>query len=217
MIRKWFRLTLACTVAIFLSSCGHDQQLVSISIQPTTETFGASNIPVSANAGSTVQLRALGSYIHPPVTKDITTQVTWASNTPDIATVDSTGLLTATGLACGDSLVSATVTTNNSGAVSSKGALVTGSMTANVICFSGTGPVLMVSVSGNGSVSSSPAGITCPTLCSASFVSGSTIVLTATPNSGATSVSWSNCQVISAESCSVNNLTSNLTVTATFN
>jgi hypothetical protein len=217
MIRKWFRLTMACIVAIFLSSCGHDQQLVSISIQPTVETFGASNIPVSANAGATVQLRALGSYIHPPVTKDITSQVTWASNTPDIATVNSTGLLTATGLACGGSIVSATVTTNNSvGNISSAGALITGSMTANVICFTGTGPILTVSVSGNGSVSSSPAGIDCPTVCSAGFVSGTPVTLTAAPNNGSTSVTWSNC-VAAGLACTVDNLTSNLTVTATFN
>ena len=32
-----------------------------------------------------MQLRALGTYIHPPVTKDITNQVTWESNTtPDV-------------------------------------------------------------------------------------------------------------------------------------
>jgi len=117
-----------------LPSCGHDQQLVSISIQPATQTFGASTIPVSEDAGLTVQLRALGSYIHPPVTKDITGQVTWASNTPTIATVNSTALLTATGVDCGNSLISATVTTNNAGAVSSSGALVTGYMTATVVC-----------------------------------------------------------------------------------
>jgi hypothetical protein len=217
MTRKWFRLTLACAVAIFLPSCGHDQQLVSISIQPATETFGAPNIPVSADAGLNVQLRALGSYIHPPVTKDITGQVTWASNTPDIATVNSTGLLTATGLACGGSIVSATVTTNNAGTVSSSGALVTGSMTAIVVCPTGTGPILTVAVLGSsGTVSSSPPGIGCPTVCMASFVSGTTVTLTATPTNGSTSVTWSNC-VQSGLICTVNNLTANLTVTATFN
>jgi hypothetical protein len=124
-----------------LTSCAHEQQLTSISVQPKTETFGAENIPVSANAGSSVQLRALGSYIHPPVTKDITSQVTWNSNTPDMVTVSATGLLTATGLACGSALVSATVTTNKSvGDLSSSGAVVTGNMTANVTCFTGMGP-----------------------------------------------------------------------------
>src|SRR6266436_9314090 len=114
MIRKWFSLTLVCAVIFLMPSCGYEQQLTDITIQPGTETFGSTTAPVSANAGSSVQLRALGSYIHPPVTKDVTGQATWNSNTPDLVTVNSTGLVTATGLACGNALVSATVTTNKS-------------------------------------------------------------------------------------------------------
>ena len=116
-------------------ACGHDQQLVSITIVPATETFGAPNIQVLDDAGLNVQLRALGSYIHPPVTKDVTNQVTWVSNTPQMVTVNSTGLITATGLSCGGTIVTATVTTNHSeGNISCTGAIVTGSMTANVVC-----------------------------------------------------------------------------------
>jgi Bacterial Ig-like domain (group 2) len=138
MNRNWLRLILVCTAVMFLPSCGHDQQLVSISIQPATETFGASNIPVSADAGLSVQLQALGTYIHPPVTKDITNEVTWASNDIQMVTVNSTGLLTAVGDTCGSSLVTATVNTNKSaGNLSSSGAIVTGTMTANVTCFTG--------------------------------------------------------------------------------
>ena len=114
--------------------CGNGQQLVAISVVPTTETFGAANIPVSANAGSQVQLKALGSYIHPPVTKDITNQVTWTSNTPAMVTVSATGLATATGHACGSTLISATVKTNNDGNENAPGAIVIGTMTANVVC-----------------------------------------------------------------------------------
>ena len=131
-------LAVAVLCTIGLPSCGHDQQLVSIDIQPSTETFGDSNTPVPADAGLNVQLRALGNYIHPPVTKDITDQVTWSSNTPQMVTVNSTGLITATGGSCGNTLISATVTTNKSaGNLSSSGALVTGTMTANVVCFTG--------------------------------------------------------------------------------
>jgi hypothetical protein len=143
MSRKLYRLSavafaLGCLAGI--ASCGHDQQLVGITVQPTTETFGAANIPVSADAGQSVQLRALGSYIHPPVTKDITDQVTWSSNTPNMVTVSSTGLVAPTGNACGGTIVSATVTTNHSaGNLASSGALVTGNMTANVVCFTGAG------------------------------------------------------------------------------
>jgi len=135
------RGALAFALAAFLVtalSCARDQQLVSITIQPDTETFGAANIPLSADAGLSVQLEALGTYIHPPVTKDITNQVTWSSNTPEMVTVDPTGLLTATGLACGNALVSATVKTNSdAGNRSSSGAIVTGFMTANVVCPTG--------------------------------------------------------------------------------
>jgi Bacterial Ig-like domain (group 2) len=132
-----FLLVLAAVLGVIgLNSCGHEQQLVSITIQPDHEIFGATNIPVSLDAGLTVQARALGNFIHPPVSKDVTNQAVWKSNTPDIATVDAaTGLVTATGLACGDALVTATVTTNHSiGNVSSNGAIVSGTMTATVVC-----------------------------------------------------------------------------------
>jgi len=48
-----------------LPGCGRDRQLSIISIQPPIETFGATSTPVSADAGLSVQLRALGSYIQP--------------------------------------------------------------------------------------------------------------------------------------------------------
>src|ERR1700689_3524037 len=104
MSRKWFSiiaLTAAAISLLSVSSCGDPQELQSIAVQPSTETFGASNIPVSANAGLQVQLTALGSYLHPPVTKDITNQVTWASSDNQEVTVSSTGLITATGVVCG--------------------------------------------------------------------------------------------------------------------
>jgi hypothetical protein len=154
MIRKSFCLALVYAVVLLMPGCGHDQQLTDIAIQPAVETFGAANVPVIANAGSTVQLKALGSYIHPPVTKDITSQVTWASSDTQMVTVNSTGLLTATGLACGSTLVSATVNTNKSaGNISSSGAIVIGYMTANVVCFTGsnmTKPIVTMAFLGRG-------------------------------------------------------------------
>ncbi len=56
-----------------------------------------------------------------------------------------------------------------------------------------TGPpvsVLSVSVSGSGSVTSSPAGIDCGTTCSTGFPDGSTVTLMATAASGGTFSSW---------------------------
>jgi hypothetical protein len=128
-------LFLAAFLLSTMSACGHDQQLESITVIPSVENFGSTKTPVIDDAGLNVQLRALGSYIHPPVTKDITSKVTWTSNTPQMVTVDANGVITATGLACGGTIISATIVTNHSdGAISSTGALVTGSMTANVIC-----------------------------------------------------------------------------------
>ena len=220
-------LTALCIGVIFIPSCARDQQLVSVAVQPTTETFGAANVPVSADKGLSVQLTALGTYIHPPVTKDITNQVTWASDTPGMVTVSPTGLITATGLECGNSLISATVTTNSSaGNRSSKGAIVSGTMTANVVCFgtggggSGAGPVLTVTFmgAGSGTVAVSPTGFVCTMTCSISFTSGTNVALTATPNSGSTFGNWANCDSgSSGQVCDVNNLTSNRTVTVTFN
>jgi Bacterial Ig-like domain (group 2) len=201
--KSLFAWVIFCGVAVLLLSCGRDQELVSIQIQPASVTFGSSTVPVIDNAGAQSQLQALGSYIHPPVTKDITNQVTWSSNTPQMMTVDSSGLLTVTGLACGTATVSATVTTNKSaGGISSSGAIVTGYMTGNVVCFtsSGANPVLTVSFLGNGSgtVVSSPVGLgscnTALTLCSTNaFAAGTPIMLTATPNSGSTFGAWQGC------------------------
>lgn len=228
---KWLSLVVLITVAsllVGLNSCGRSQELVSIQIQPVSETFGASNIPVSADAGLTVQLRALGNYIHPPVTKDITSQVTWASNDTQMMTVDAAGLLTVTGVTCGASLISATVNTNKSeGGISSNGAVVTGYMTGNVVCFtssSGGGngaPVLTLTFmgAGVGNVTSVPPGLSCasPTPCLAQFASGTPVTLTALPISPSVFGSWTGCDSPPSTNPCTLNLTANRTVTVTFN
>lgn len=228
---KWLGGGTLIAIAGFLltvASCGRDQQLVSISIEPNSQSFGASNIPVSANAGAQVQLRALGSYIHPPVTKDITNIVTWTSNTPQMVTVNSAGLITATGIACGSTVVSATVKTNTStGGLSSSGAIVTGNMTASVICFSGNGgatnPTLTVTFNGAGfgTVTSSPAGLSspcaAPTSCIGQFGANTTVSVTATPSGGSTFGNWAGCDTpATTNPCSVL-MTGNRTVIVTFN
>jgi subtilase family serine protease len=50
---------------------------------------------------------------------------------------------------------------------------------------------LAVSVSGNGSVTSSPGGINCPGTCSSTYLSGTPVTLTATPAGGASFSGWS--------------------------
>jgi endoglucanase len=202
--------------------------LQSITVEPGTETIGATNIPVPSDAGQKVQLRALGNYLHPPVTKDITNQVTWASSDTQMFTVNSTGLLTATGLSCGSTLVAATLQTNSDGSgVSSSGAIVTGNMTANVVCFTSTGsgggaaePTLTVDFqgSGSGTVTSSTSGFSCASTavsCIDSFPSGTTVTLTATPVAPSTFGGWSG--ACTGTSTCVLLLQSDTIVTAAFN
>ena len=205
-------------------SCAHDQQLVSISVEPGTETFGASNIPVPADAGLSVQLKAFGHYIHPPVTKDVTDQVVWMSNSPQIATVDSTGMLSAAGDACGGALVFASITNNTSaGNRPSRGAEVVGQMNANVVCFTGTTGnnallTIIIAPAGGGTVTATPPGIICPSTCTLPYTTGSgPIQLTAAPANGKSFAGWSGCLNIGPpEQCTIGLLNADQTVTASF-
>ena len=77
----------------------------------------------------------------------------------------------------------ATITISDNGPTS-------GSM--QTIDLSGTGGAsVTVTVTGPGTVSSSPAGISCPETCSATFAGNSQVTLTATPNAGSIFTGWS--------------------------
>jgi hypothetical protein len=171
------------------SSCARGQQLVGITIQPSSFTF------LSADPALTANFTALGTYIHPAVMKNITSEVTWSSNVPQIVAINE-GAASPTGNGCGVVNLSAsydhgTGPDNN---------LVTGYATVTVDnplisnCPGGTtAPVLTVVVestnSTGNSVTSSPSGINCPAqTCGAPFASGTTVTLTATP--GTNFVSW---------------------------
>src|SRR5205807_291088 len=80
------------TVLLALSSCARNQHLVSIQVVPPGATF--------EGVGAAIQFKAVGTYIHPPETKDITDQVQWSIDSQNLATVSSTGLVTATSI-CG--------------------------------------------------------------------------------------------------------------------
>ena len=99
-------------IAMFLlfSSCGHPTQLTSMSISPSGVTFS------NAVPGMTHQLTAYGVFIHPKETRDITTDVTWTSSAPDIATVDQNGLVTTVIHACGQTVITATADSHLVGA-----------------------------------------------------------------------------------------------------
>ncbi|HTM22799.1 MAG TPA: choice-of-anchor D domain-containing protein, partial [Kofleriaceae bacterium] len=78
-------------------------------------------------------------------------------------------------------------------------------------------PALAVNKLGNGSgtVSSSPAGISCGADCSESYAYGTSVTLTAAPGAGSVLSGWSGCDSVSGGSCTVA-MTSARTVTATF-
>ncbi len=123
-MRRFFALMLLAV--FFLSSgCGHPTQLTSVTISPSSITFG------DAVAGMTAQLTAYGEFIHPQETRDITNQVEWSSSIPDIATVDSTGKVTTVGRACGITLITATAKADLVGAGGS-GSIMTGTTTIDV-------------------------------------------------------------------------------------
>ena len=76
---------------------------------------------------------------------------------------------------------------------------------------------LSISKSGNGSVTSSPAGISCGTACSKQFNSGTAITLTAKADTGSIFSQWTGCISLAAKplQCTIK-LISNKTVTAVF-
>ena len=74
---RYIGLAMSAVVALgaFLSlpSCGHDQKLVSLAITPTTSTFQEPGFtPPPPNP--TQQYTVTATYIHPPATKDVTSQ-----------------------------------------------------------------------------------------------------------------------------------------------
>jgi hypothetical protein len=127
MSRKWFSiLALIATATFFpsLSSCGFNQHLVSIQVQPASVTF------LSPGTDITFQLKAYGTYVHPPETKDITNQVGWQSGSTDLVVVTSAGVVsTSQSGHCGVTDVNASVFTDSG---NPSGNVVTGSATITV-------------------------------------------------------------------------------------
>lgn len=99
------------------ASCGHERKLVSVAVQPDGATFG------TPDPNAQVIFTALGTYIHPPDTRDITDQVTWKTDVPQLITVDK-GVVSPTGAGCGIANIYASMKDG--------GNLVTGSATITV-------------------------------------------------------------------------------------
>ncbi len=213
MNRKWFSILALIATSTFLlneSSCGYNQHLVSISIAPSGATFGGIDPSLYVN------FTATGSYIHPPVTKDITSTVTWKSDTPQVAQVTSAGAVSPN-THCGTANVFATFY-DSPNQVTSNSALITVDGPLSEGCPQG-GALSNLAVTiggGTGTVSSTPAGINCGTTCAAQFTTGTTVTLSGTPISPSSSVTWANCDTSSGTTCTVF-LQADRIVTATFN
>jgi hypothetical protein len=193
-----------------LPSCGHDQKLTSITIQPQSFTF-------LTPAGSE-QYTATATYIHPPETKDVTSQVTWKVDDGVVAM--NAGLVSPSpSLGCGGGTISASMPegTGGSANVVIGYATVTVDNPAVAGCPGyGTIATLNVGVVGSaGSVTSLPSGISCPGTCSAQFPVGSSVLLTA---NGTGFMDWTNCPSGTATSseCAVTIVAGGVAVIANF-
>jgi hypothetical protein len=200
---------IALGAALCLPSCGHDQKLVQLQIQPLTFTF--------LTPAGTEQYTATATYIHPPETKDVTTQATWAID-DGVVTFTAPGLVTPTQGTCGGGTISATLPEGTGGAqnIVNAYATVTVDNPSEPFCPGyGTVAPLNVGVVGTGLVTSEPSGISCPATCSASYNVGASVLLTA---SGGTFQGWTNCisQSPTSPECTVTITIGGVAVVATF-
>jgi alpha-tubulin suppressor-like RCC1 family protein len=130
----------------------------------------------------------------------LNTTVTWSSSHPSVATVDQTGRALAV-----DSGATTISATDMTGAVASTWLTVRTRAALSTL----------LSGAGSGSVTSNPTGISCAADCSELYDVGTTVVLTATPDAQSTFHSWSGCDAVSGQTCTVT-VNAATTVTATF-
>jgi len=216
MKEVWRRCALGAALilaATNFQSCMHERKLVSITIHPTAFTFPTPDPDVHGD------FTAFGNYIHPPDTRDITDKVTWKTDVPQLLQINGGVVSPQPGNVCGIADVSASM--QDGGNLIIAYATVTVNDPTNPICPGGsqTQGVVIVALAGagTGSVTSVPAGITCPSKsCGALFNVGSTVVLTATPDIGFTFDNWADCTSTTDTTCSVLVTTGSTVVTATF-
>ncbi len=122
--RSYIGLALGVLISVgallSLPGCGFKKQLVAITLNPPAATI--------TGAGVEIDFQALGTYIHPPETENITTAVVWASTLDGIVTIDANTGIAHSGADCGTASVTATAPSdpqNDSGGVVVGTALVT--------------------------------------------------------------------------------------------
>ena len=215
MKQRWLQIVSGLVVALAAMnwlSCGRAHRLVSIEIQPVAGfTF------LNPDPASQVVFTAVGTYIHPPETKDITSKVTWKTDIPQLLTVNGNVVSPIGG--CGIADVYASM--NNNGDFISNSAPVTVDDPTRKECPGGSTAQGVVTVSilpsGGGTVTSVPPGITCPGTCGAQFTVGNPVALLATPNTGHTFSAWSGGCTSTTATCSLTLPTGTTNAIATFN
>jgi hypothetical protein len=212
---KWFSvaaLVVAAASLLAVASCGHNQHLASIQVQPS-----AGGTFFSADPNAFFNFKAFGTYTHPPETADITDQVQWQSDNPQVVGVTSAGVVSPGG-GCGQGNIFATFKDGSNLVVSNSALVIVDGPASQGCPTAGATHNLSVNVTGgaNGVITSSPAGINCGATCAAAFGSGSSVALTASPISGHSFGSWGGCTTVSGTTCNVT-MNSDLTVTASFN
>ncbi len=200
MKRSYIGLALSALVVLgavlSLPSCGHDQKLVSLQVQPALATYPT---PQALQ----VDFSAIATYIHPPATKDITTQVTWSTDVPELLTLNFGGVVGAvapSGAGCGIADITATASEGTGGAsnIVVAFATVTVQDPTNPLCPGGSASngelVVTPAGTGVGTVTSQPGGINCPgTACGAQFPAGDIVTLTASPGMNSSFAGWTGC------------------------
>lgn len=87
---------------------------------------------------------------------------------------------------------------------------------AYVVCTSASGLTVNAAGAGTGTVTSSDGLISCPPTCTATYNSGATVTLTASPAAGSIFAGWSGCDTVADTTCTVTTSAAR-SVTATFN
>jgi hypothetical protein len=123
----------------------------------------------------------------------------WTSSDPGVATIDETGL--ARSVAPGQTAITAAL----------------GAATATTTLDVQTLSNLTIVRDGNGTVTSSPAGIECGPACSTSFDSTITATLTAVPLDGSLFTGWNGCDSVAPDSTCTVAMSANRMITAAFN
>jgi hypothetical protein len=219
MRELWLRCALGVVllaVAISSLSCMHERKLVSINLRPSGGFSFATPDPAAEGV-----FTAFGNYIHPPDTRDITARVTWKTDVPQLLVINGGVVSPQPGNVCGIADVTASMSDGGNVVVGSATVVVNDPSRTECPGGNQTKGVVTVALAGvgTGSVTSSPAGITCPSgACGAQFNVGDTIVLTATPfSNGSTFDHWDGCDETNGTTCSVLVQKGSIGLTVTFN